>query len=183
MLSLFLLAGTGCKDDAISPPPPQPRTFTFDAAGLPGTAESEIAWGDYDNDGDLDLALTGRDDDSNCYSRVYRNDSGAFTDINAGMVTVLNSTIAWGDYDNDGDLDLAVAGRCYGGVSEWESKIYRNNAGNFVDIGATITGLAGSSFAWGDYDNDGDLDLAVSGYWTDGTFYFICEVYRNDEGV
>ena len=66
-----------------------------------------------------------------------------------------------GDYDNDGDLDLALAGY---GSSGKISKIYRNNEGAFEDIGASLEGVYDCSLSWGDYDNDGDLDLALAGY-------------------
>ena len=50
------------------------------------------------------------------------------------------------------------------------SEIYRNDAGAFIPINAGITSASRSSAAWGDYDNDGDLDLAVSGYGSGPAF-------------
>jgi hypothetical protein len=92
-------------------------------------------------------------------------------------------SLAWGDYDNDGDLDLALAGRDTVGPL---SKIYRNDGGTlvndgndggntFTDIGAGLTGVYACSLAWGDYDNDGDLDLALAGS-------NVTKVYRLDGG-
>ncbi|HYW68008.1 MAG TPA: S8 family serine peptidase, partial [bacterium] len=79
--------------------------FTDIGAGLPGVYYSSAAWGDYDNDGDLDILLTG-DTGSESISRVYENDAGTFTDIAAGLTGVVLGSGAWGDYDNDGDLDI-----------------------------------------------------------------------------
>ncbi len=67
---------------------------------------------------------------------------------------------AWGDYDNDGDLDLLVA------FLNAPLRLYENRGvDGFVDIGPTIklTTNPGNSraVAWGDYDNDGDLDIYV----------------------
>ena len=67
---------------------------------------------------------------------------------------------AFGDYDGDGDLDL------YGGQGG-SNKLYRNNDnGTFTDVTATagVAGLSATTkgVAWGDYDNDGDLDLYVA---------------------
>jgi len=130
-------------------------------AGLTGVSNSSLAWGDYDNDGDLDLVLSGSDSGSVRRSYIYRNDSGAFNNINAGLTGVYYSSLAWGDFDNDGDLDLAVSGQDSGSVGR--SFIYRNNSGSFSDIAAGLSGVFNSSLAWGDFDNDGDLDLALAG--------------------
>jgi hypothetical protein len=112
-------------------------------------------------------------------SKLYRNDGGTFTDIGAGLTDVYYCSLAWGDYDNDGDLDLALAGVSSGGRI---SKVYRNDgAAGFTDIVAGMTGVSNCSFAWGDYDNDGDLDLALAGY-VNGTTR-ISKVYRNNGGV
>ncbi len=152
------------------------RTFS-ETASLTGGWEACVAWGDYDNDGDLDLALAGNGS-SGRISRVYRNDGGAFTDIGAGLTGVDNAGLAWGDYDNDGDLDLALAGN----GSSWRiSRIYRNDGGAFTDIGAVLPGFLDASLAWGDCDNDGDLDLALAG--DTGSGVYISRIYRNDGGV
>ena len=57
--------------------------FTDINAGLPGVSQSSVAWADYDEDGDLDMLLTGLSG-SSPISRVYRNTGGVFTDIGAG---------------------------------------------------------------------------------------------------
>jgi hypothetical protein len=146
-------------------------------AGLPGVYDCSLSWGDYDKDGDLDLALAGHDG-SVQVSRIYRNDgAGEFTDINAGLAGTSHCSLAWGDYDNDGDLDLVVAGYSSSGRV---SRIYRNDGGDvFTDINAGLMGVSGCSLAWGDYDNDGDLDLAIAGYSSAGN---VSKIYRNDGG-
>jgi len=72
-------------------------------------------------------------------SQIYRNDSGTFTDIAAAITPVDQGSVAWGDYDNDGDLDIALSG--YTGIVDGSvyigaSKVYRNDgAGVFTDSG------------------------------------------------
>jgi predicted nucleotidyltransferase len=144
-------------------------------AGLPGVYESSVAWGDYDNDGDLDILLTGFTG-SEIISRVYRNDSGSFVDLEAGLPGVNEGSVAWGDYDNDGDLDILLTG--YTGAV-MISRVYRNDAGSFVDLQAGLPGVRWGSVAWGDYDNDGDLDILLTG-WAGSQE--ISRVYRNDAG-
>ena len=151
-------------------------TFTDTGAALTGVTTCSLAWGDYDNDGDLDLAVAGSGA-SAVITKLYRNDGGSFVDTDAALTGVTTCSLAWGDYDNDGDLDLAVAGS---GASAVITKIYRNDGGSFVDAGAGLTGVSNCSLAWGDYDNDGDLDLAVAGQWG---AYHQTKLYRNDSGT
>jgi predicted nucleotidyltransferase len=149
--------------------------FTDIACGLPGVEASSAAWGDYDNDNDLDILLTGLADTGRV-SSVYRNDgSGVFTDITVGLPGVEHSSAAWGDYDNDGDLDILLTGWT---ATDVISRVYSNDgAGVFSDIVAGLPGVSRGSVAWGDYDNDGDLDILLTGSSNSG---FISRVYRND---
>ncbi len=149
-------------------------------AGLNGLHDGSVAWGDYDNDGDLDILLSGMADTGGPISKVYRNDGDAtFTDIAAGLVALETSSVAWGDYDSDGDLDILLTGEgyTYTGIV---SVVYRNDGGGaFTDIGAGLSGVYAGSVAWGDYDNDGDLDILLTGYTGSVP---VSKVYRNDGG-
>lgn len=146
-------------------------------AGLHAAAGSAMAWGDADNDGLLDLAVLGYDG-TNRFTEIYRNlGDGAFTNWPAGIVPLESGQLAWGDFDNDGWLDLAVSGM---GATGAVTKIYRNQGdGTFQDLQAGLPGAMGGGLAWGDYDNDGDLDLVFSGYTLSAG---IARVYRNDGG-
>ena len=82
--------------------------------------------------------------------------------------------MAWGDYDNDGDLDIALSGWAWSGN---HCIVYANDGGVFRDVGAPLEGLAYGSLAWGDVDGDGDLDLLAAG--SNGTGERT-RLYRND---
>ena len=144
------------------------------------------SWGDYDNDGDPDLYSSV----FNGNNILYRNDineEGEFTRVTENIIAndggaSLGS--GWGDYDNDGDLDLFVTS-----ASPGQSRLYRNiGNGNFVSVSSAQVGnivqFVGSSqsCAWGDYDNDGDLDIYIANSTTDNTNPNPNFLYRNDGG-
>ena len=154
---------------------PATNPFINARANLRNLASSTMAWGDADNDGLLDLAVLGSDG-TNRFTEIYRNlGDGSFTNLQAGLMALESGNMAWGDFDNDGWLDLAVSGMSGTGAV---TKIYRNQQdGSFLDIQANLTGTLSGGLAWGDYDNDGDLDVALSGY---GGSVAVSRLYRND---
>src|SRR2546422_648315 len=136
-----------------------------------GGSGSGQTWGDYDNDGDLDLFVIGF-----CHRPIplIRNDGGGvFVDVTAPPLDAAANghSGAWADYDNDGDLDLFYAD------ANFPNHLLRNDGGTFVDVTPSNVAMGGHSLSpcWGDYDNDGDLDLYVTS--RDGG---ICRMFRND---
>jgi tetratricopeptide (TPR) repeat protein len=143
---------------------------------LPEDMGSGAAWGDYDGDGDPDLFLVNEDGPlaasaadaarSPARSALYRSDGrGLFTEVTdaAGVgARGCGMGAAWGDYDGDGRLDLAV-------TRLGTNLLYRNNGdGTFSDVSAEAGVGKEEGFwtgaSWADYDRDGDLDLYVTGY-------------------
>ena len=143
---------------------------------LPEDMGSGAAWGDYDRDGFPDLyicnlpgPLTLTEEErkkSPAYNHLYHNNgNGTFTDVTkkAGVgFQGWSMGAAWGDYDNDGYLDIFISN--YG-----HNLLYRNNGdGTFEDVTlkTSIGDAEGfwSGVSWADYDLDGDLDLYVCGY-------------------
>jgi hypothetical protein len=138
------------------------------------------AFGDYDNDGDLDLFLTHFSGD---YNTLYQNEGGRFfrdVSYESGVGEVSMPFVGWGtgffDFDNDGDLDLFVAnGHVYPVIDNYDvGTTYAQRNLLFENLGnghfEEISVQAGSGFAvekvsrgaaFGDYDEDGDIDILV----------------------
>ena len=155
--------------------------FTPVVSGLPNVTLGSAAWADFDNDGWLDLILTGTTNGNftGTFSRVYRNNGdGTFTDINAGLPQLMNSAVAWGDYDNDGRPDLLLSGITNGSLSGAITRIYRNNGNGTFSNAISLAGIYLGSVAWADFDGDGDLDVVIAGQSTSGVGTAL--VYRNN---
>ncbi len=136
---------------------------------------------DYDRDGRLDIIVTNFADQ---YNTIYhKNADGTFTDISRATKTadVSMPYVGWGtkffDYDNDGWLDLLVVnGHVYpqiegaypGGMYRQRMLFYRNlKNGTFAEVAAEVSAAlmerrASRGAAFGDYDDDGDVDVIVN---------------------
>jgi hypothetical protein len=135
-------------------------------------------WGDYDNDGDLDLYVA-----VNGPNKLYRNDisdSGLFTSVGESLGVSIPSdhsfSAYWVDYDNDGYLDLYVIN-----TENIPNRLYHNELalGNgFIETGEMADTQLGLGGSWGDYDNDGDLDFYLVGGNIDN--YMVNRLYRNN---
>jgi len=159
-------------------------TFTDIQVNIPGLFEPAADWGDYDNDGDLDLFINGRRADFSPFQMLYRNDgNGAFTPVNINVSPSWAGSAQWGDFDNDGKLDLFVSGfdnKPFSDPNKFVGSIYRN-LGNDQFEELIVDGLPRTYFTtggWGDFDNDGDLDLMVSGI--NGSFRRVLYVFKNN---
>ena len=136
------------------------------------------AWGDFDNDGDLDLAVSLASGEI----RLYRNDGGVMTSVGEAMGMPQAGShelrgLSWGDYDGDGFIDLL------GGATSPDKLtvvLHNENGKHFTDvaaaIGLTIPGRSARQTNWVDYDNDGDLDVYSSDRSGDN------KLFRNDGG-
>ncbi|MBT5073052.1 MAG: CRTAC1 family protein [Kordiimonadaceae bacterium] len=147
----------------------QPETFADNMA-------LSNAWGDFDNDGDLDLAISFKTGDV----RLYENNEGSFKNIGpkVGLPTEGKETrsVAWGDYNGDGYLDLYVGSNRNG------NELYRNDQGKGfsevgVSLGVDIPHVSTRQINWIDYDNNGTVDLFVADRV--GANY----LFQNDNGV
>jgi hypothetical protein len=136
------------------------------------------AWGDYDNDGDHDVVISSLNDScESCptYLLFFNNNGdGTFTKITNSVITQQNiagSGLSWGDYDNDGLMDLFVCG-----TINARNKLFHNEGnGQFsmvttgIVVNDVLSWSQGSS--WADYNRDGWLDLFVANRFAKNFLY------------
>ena len=159
---LALLGLTTVPASSQSPVPAAPpmSPVQTELFNLPGSLSN--AWGDFDNDGDLDLAIS-----STTGLRLYRNERDGFVSVGEAMGVPAASYeirgLSWGDYDSDGWLDL-IAGPI---AADRTTMVFHNERGKrFTEVasqvGLTIPGRSARITNWIDFDNDRDPDVYAS---------------------
>ena len=131
-------------------------------ANIYPASSDAVAWGDFDNDNQPDLIVSGYEKAGvvrTSRTHLYRSTASVLIEIGSDININNAGSVDWGDYDNDGDIDLLTGGE--------NSRIYRNDGQGkaskwvFTDI-KTLPQAREGSVKWGDYDGDGDLDILLS---------------------
>lgn len=118
-----------------------------------GTAK----FGDYDQDGDVDLLMDGIDSTNAAFTLIYENNSGVFSELpNVLPMSGEPGSVDWADIDGDGDFDIAISG----------SHLMRNDGNNsYTDISPWDTLHFALPIVFNDYDEDGDRDVFFLSYF------------------
>ncbi len=150
MIFLFLTGYTGIS-----------QNFQAISASLPGVNHGGSCWGDFDNDGDLDLVLNGQTSDWTGTTHIFQNNDGQFAELTTDFPPLFGGSARWGDYDNDDDLDLLLCGM--NEMGEGATFLFRNDNGTFTEVTTPFTGIADGCVLWLDENRDGWLDVLVAG--------------------
>lgn len=149
-----------------------------------GMSESCLQWADYDSDGDLDILANGSTEAPTHLVYLYQNlNNDNFLNIGIEIFGTVNGSVSWGDYDVDGDFDFLLTG-----MPSYSSNpitvIYRNIDVNLFnkDDSVDLVEVHHSQANWGDYDNDGDLDLIMAGLSSQNND-LITKVYNNQNEI
>jgi len=141
--------------------------FQADTTGLSSSMQpfenGMVAAGDYNGDGRMDLAVVGQLNSQDTPTvRLFVHGAGGYDDGSTVLdqTEVDNGSIAWGDANNDGYMDLLVSG---GTASNPVLMVLRNLGDGTFDRPWSTNGLSAGAVAWGDFDQDGKLDFAVLG--------------------
>jgi hypothetical protein len=172
-------------------------TWAFTATEVPlggiVAGASDLAWGDFDQDGDYDLIVA-----SEGVTALFRNDGGTLAPITATLPGYFEDStyddsydlrsVTWADFDNDGDLDLLIPSIYDEENFSFRTALMRNDGSDgadgwlFTDVGAVIDPTTHAQSAWVDNDNDGDLDLFLTNVDPYTKTGFI-KIYTNDAGT
>lgn len=133
-----------------------------------GLYHSSVALGDINNDSYLDIVVAGHDNTTAYLIRYLNNGSGSFTGKVSFGTGLKRTSLALGDINSDGDLDLAIAGETMAPTRYFH--VYDNNGSGTFTLNQTLTpglGRDGASIVFADINNDNELDLISAG--NDGT--------------
>jgi surface protein len=144
-----------------------------------GLSNGAVAWGDYDRDGDMDVVVIGTSPVLGVVTRLYKNDKGKFVDTNQNFARFFNGDVSWVDINKDGWIDIVISGLSN---QKADTKVYLNVEGRYFEESSAynLPKMFSSKMAWGDLDNDGDIDLAIAGIDENDKYRF--QVYYKVDG-
>jgi len=185
---------TGFRERRIDPADPVTRLYRDAGSGfekvsdaeLVDVGQSDVEWADFVGGPKPDLAISGRDETGKPVTKLYENAGGGFQPVGANVPGVMYGSLAWGDYDGDGDPDLTISGRTNRGnptLRIYENEGYENEGGGSFSLARDQDlGLEKSDAEWRDFNKDGLQDLVVTGESTSATTETAMVVIRNAGG-
>lgn len=188
------LESKGLRGKPATGPVTTPRFADFEKTeDMPRLSNGSGAWGDYNNDGQLDLITIGCNinDGWKDVAYIYENKgNGEFLCHENPIAGARESAVAWIDFDNDGNLDIVTCGARGGNRANAATRLFRNlGAPGYAFEEVADAGMEGISnesekcyhyIAVADFDNDGWQDILITGQNSSGTRR--TSLYRNENG-
>ena len=137
----------------------------LNAGVITGVSNGTLDLVDFDNDGDLDLVVSG-DSFNGDILQLYRNDEGVYTSISetlSGLAAMKNGRTSWGDFDGDGNADMLYSGEVLGKGEFTGLALYDQVTATYKEDAFDLSQFTNAAVAFGDYDGDDDLDMALTG--------------------
>ncbi|MDH5397113.1 MAG: FG-GAP-like repeat-containing protein [Cyclobacteriaceae bacterium] len=119
------------------------------------------AWADYDQDGDMDLFLSGMDETGNIITDIFQSGPGGYTKLNMAITPVFNAASLWKDFNGDGILDIIYTG--LNSAGEACSGMLISDNGLFTPVNAPIVPLKAPTLLARDFDQDGRIEIIAYG--------------------
>jgi len=133
--------------------------FSLHPATLPALYSGDAHWGDFDGDGQFEIAMTGNVDASTRAGYVERYAGGVWQTM--ATLPAASRGLALGDVNADGALDIGLQGVDIAGASY--ASVLTNLGGFAFNENDEPIGASNGTIAWGDFDRDGDLDALLTG--------------------
>lgn len=163
-----MISGTQANDDALT------RLYLNDGSGnysidtntsFEQLSADDVDVADTDNDGDIDILMSGTNDLNDVRTILYVNDgSGQFIELSTGMQETFAGTNAIADLDNDGDQDILIIGSQDGGLPNIFNIVYENLGNNEFEAAVTIGGEYIAACIVDDFNGDGLADIIIQGF-------------------
>ena len=161
---------------------------------ITGIIKSRMPWGDFNNDGYMDILANETLEDGTSIIVIYKNNGNkTFTKQTFSYLQGLNDytlgqagDMRWGDYNSDGFTDILISGQHTGSSGAGVTKLYKNNGDRTfqeINISNVYALFKDVNLEWGDYNNDGILDILQTG---DGWIYGVAgktRIFYNNKGA
>ncbi|PKP48887.1 MAG: hypothetical protein CVT92_15680 [Bacteroidetes bacterium HGW-Bacteroidetes-1] len=154
------------------------NTFTTTRTNLPDFIHGSMDVADFNRDGFEDVLLSGAGPNNKTVSGIYlQQANGSFQRMNQNIPALIDGSVQFGDFDKDGDLDVLISGNDASG--SLQTIVLRNDNGKLTDINAKLPGVRFGKASWGDINNNGLLDVIITGQTNSG---LITRIFINNNG-